>query len=244
MNFKLEKDNTILILLLYCDRPESIKYTLESIKNQPYKNWILAFCDDSVKEYGENIVRNIFDEDEIRKTRFYCTYDTQEAKDLRNEEYQKLNNPGHKIGTVIFKLFNKAIDENDHDICLFLCDDDALFENHLDKLNEYYISNPDVIYSYSNIILFDNRYEKYYESNVLKHRFSRTGKQHGYYNLDTSQVSWRSLVYKKDNLKFNEEPHHCFDAFWYDKLYQKYGLCEPNFLISQYKNFHREIYNL
>ena len=243
MNFKIENDNKILIMLLYYQRPTQVRDSLVSLKNQPYKNWHLAFIDDGSEDSGEQIVKSIFNEEELKKVTFYNTNDTKEEKKKRSIQFfeeTKIEHPG----TLAYNYFNTAMNEHDFDIAMFLCDDDAIYENHLSELNSFYLNNPNIVYSYSNIILFDHRYEKYYESNVKSHRFLRIGKVRGYFNLDTSQVSWRSSVFKKDNLRLREGLYPYFDAYWYEALYQKYGLCEPNFLISQYKNFDRNIYNL
>ena len=42
MNFKIEKDNTILVLLPTYNRVDGLTRALESIKRQDYKNWKIA----------------------------------------------------------------------------------------------------------------------------------------------------------------------------------------------------------
>ena len=47
---KRKKDNIILILMPYYNRPKDVLLALNSIKNQSYKNWRLVFVDDGSDE--------------------------------------------------------------------------------------------------------------------------------------------------------------------------------------------------
>jgi glycosyltransferase involved in cell wall biosynthesis len=80
---KRKKDNIILILMPYYNRPKDVLLALSSIKNQSYKNWRLAFVDDGSDEPGEDIVRGFFEEKDLDKVIFYNTGDTKEIKQKR-----------------------------------------------------------------------------------------------------------------------------------------------------------------
>lgn len=245
MNFNLEKDNVFLIIMPYYNRPEIVKDALNSIRKQKYKNWKIAFIDDGSDVEGKNVVENFFNKEELQKTSFYNTYDTREIKNKRKLDYAHLKGSHDNIsGAFPIPKFNQAMNDHNFDIAFFLCDDDLLYDDYLENLNLYYQNNPEVMYSYSNVVLFDRRYQKPEESNAFKNRFTKRGLVRGYFNLDTTQVSWRSQIFKKDGVKFNEDMHYNFDAEWYEILYQNYGLCHPNFLISQYKDFDINAFNL
>src|SRR5437588_1330755 len=65
----------ILIILLYWDRPKMIKNALNSIKEQNYDNWELAFIDDGSEVPGEPIVKEIL-KDHLDKVKIIRTETT------------------------------------------------------------------------------------------------------------------------------------------------------------------------
>jgi glycosyltransferase involved in cell wall biosynthesis len=234
---KRKKDNIILILMPYYNRPKDVLLALSSIKKQSYKNWRLAFVDDGSDEPGKDIVRSFFEEKDLDKVTFYNTGDTKEIKQKRRlDNLHKRGSENINFGSFFVPYFNKAMESIDFDIALFLSDDDFLNNNYLNQLNNYYNMYPDIIYSFCNIILYEqiNENETLYSTN--SNRFTWKEAIHPHYNLDGSQVSWRSKCFK-DGCRFSEEYLGYWDAEWYGTLQIKYGKCEYNKLIGQYKRF-------
>ena len=244
MNFKIEKDNTILVLLPTYNRVDGLTRALESIKRQDYKNWKIALVDDGCIVPAKDIASGIFDEDELKNVIFYHTNESAETKLERKNKSTGYDTRDQHAGAYFFPTINQAMNENDFDIGIFLCDDDLLITGYFSALNTFYKHNAEVMYSYSNCVLFDERYEDWQSARTLIHRFLRIGKVNPFMNLDTSQVSWRSSVFKIDGCRLLETSHSNFDAHWYQSIANVHGLCAPNFLLSQYKNFDRNIFNL
>ena len=245
MQFTLNKNNKFLIILMYYNRPEGLIRALESIRSQSYSNWHVAFIDDGSDLAGEDIVKDYFTEEELSKVTFYNTNDTREIKKSRALAHKHLNGfDDRHSGMWLNPMFNKAVKENEHDLALFLCDDDLLQEKYLSNLNRFYNANHGTDYSYSLVILFDERHHNWKDMTVVTNRFFCTEPIHPYFRLDTSQVSWRSSVYLMDNVWFDEEFHNYFDAFWYKRLFEKYGPCVFNGMVGQYKNFDEDAFHL
>jgi glycosyltransferase involved in cell wall biosynthesis len=245
MNFKIEKDNTILLIIPTYNRVEGLKRAVTSVLNQDYKKWKIAVIDDGCIIPAKDIVREITNEEDLSKIYFYYTGENAETKLARkNKNKDSYDSVDQHAGALFFPAINKAMSEIDFDIASFLCDDDLLVTGYLTAINIFYKCNPEIIYSYSNCVLFDERYENWWDARTLMHRFTRIGKVHPFMKLDTSQVSWRSKVFKEDGCRLLETPHSNFDAYWFNQIADIYGLCPPNLLISQFKNFDRNIFNL
>ena len=244
MRFSLNKNNKFLIILMYYNRPEGLIRALESIRSQSYSNWHVAFIDDGSDLAGKDIVKDFFTEEELEKVTFYNTNDTREVKKSRALAHKHLSGSEKHSGMWLNPYFNKAVKENEHDIALFLCDDDLLQEFYLYNLNKYYNENHGTDYSYSLVILFDERHHNWKDMTAVTNRFFCTEPIHPYFRLDTSQVSWRSSVYLQDNVWFDEEFHNFFDAYWYKRLFEKYGPCVFNGMVGQYKNFDKDSFHL
>ncbi len=229
---------------MYHERPKQLLRALESVRNQKHKNWHIAFIDDGSVESGEKIIREFFTPEEIEKVTFYNTNDTPEIKKQRAEKHKHLTGSDDKnSGMWLNPYFNKAVRENKHDIALFLCDDDVLQEFYLDNLNNFYNNNISIQYSYCVLILFDERYHNWIDRTDLNNRFLYLEPMNPFFHLDTAQVSWRSSSYTEDNVWFDETYHLFFDAYWYKRLYEKYGACVCNNIVGQYKNFDKEAFH-
>lgn len=223
---------------MYYNRPNQLIRALNSIRIQNHTNWHVAFIDDGSEQSGEKIVRDFFTDEELEKVTFYNTNDTPEIKKQRAEDYKHLKGSDDKnSGMWLNPYFNKAVKENKHDIAFFLCDDDVLQELYLNNLNKYYNTNPDIMYSYCVVILFDERHHNHLDRTDINSRFLYFHPINPYFHLDTAQVSWRAEAYNKDGIWFDEEYHLFFDAYWYKRLAEKYGLCVCNMIMGQYKNF-------
>jgi glycosyltransferase involved in cell wall biosynthesis len=111
-----------------------LKNALESLLAQTSKNFKVAFIDDGSKKHGRPIVEKMIG-DSVEVS-FYRSNKTTE---------QKINGD-IEVG----RLLNQAIDEaTDCKVIQPLNDDDALFPNAIELLEEYYGANPTVQASWS-----------------------------------------------------------------------------------------------
>lgn len=218
----------VLILLAYFERPNMIKIALESIKRQSYHNWEVAFCDDGINYLGKPIVETMFSEKDLNKFKFYATGDSPE---------QKKKQGGSKHG----QMLNDAITESDADIAFILCDDDALYQDYLKNLVNFYEENTSSIYSYGKVSIYNpNDFISFEElkdnfNNVLNHR---SGPISPAYTVDASQVSWRLKNFKEVGIKFLSPQTAALDANLYQQLEAAFGKCDANECIAQYKGLY------
>lgn len=217
----------VSILTSYFNRPNMIRYTAESIKNQSHKDWEWIFVDDSSDYPGKPIIEEILKE-ESSKVKFYHTCDTYENKQKRFSTH------GH--------YWNRALLESDSDVCIILCDDDALYPGYLEHLCKWYEKNPVKFYSYGHSVTFNpfdiqSLLEIEFHN---KYHLNRTDDINPYLQLDASQVSWRTSVFhRKDvSVRFPSFQTFCLDAELFKQLYPLYGSCVFNNLITQYKAIH------
>jgi len=123
------------------------------------------------------------------------------------------------------KLMNDKLDSTDADIAIILCDDDALVEGYLRKLNDYYQNHKG--YSYCHVI----------EYNPLSKAVSKalsplnlTEDIIPQCKVDASQVSWSI-----GESRFSEDRTLNLDAFLFGVLYLLHGRCPFNGIVGQYK---------
>lgn len=224
-------DNKILILLFYYNRPKMVRNALQSIKEQTYKNWELAFIDDGSNPPGSPIVLEMFNDEELSKTEFYRIEDTPEIKSKRG-------------GSVFGFWTNVAIQKSTAEIAIMLCDDDALCPDYLEYLNEYYKMNPKINYGYCYVKYFDPSTQDYREGNE-KPKYFHPGSTYTLNNydgpidplckIDASQVSWRTKCHEEKNIWFQYPLTRGLDADLFRKMYKEYGPCYPTFTYGQYK---------
>lgn len=217
----------ILVLLFYYDRPEIVKNALDSIAKQTYDNFEVAFIDDGSKHNGEEVVREMFGEDEILdKFHFIRIEDTPE---------EKAKQGGSRLGLAA----NIAMTVRHPDVVLMLCDDDALMPGYLEYLSEYFQINPEVNHCYSKVKFFNPTKESYLEA-TSQPSYSHAGSTYAPLNnktgaikcegLDASQVAWR----KRCDVKFPYPHTRCHDSVVYKQL-QDAGLCYPTGIVGQCK---------
>jgi len=236
MNFKLDDDKTILVIMPYYNRPTDVLRSLESLSKQSHKNWKLAFIDDGSEEPGENVVKDFLSEDDLKKVFFYNTNDTPEIKKQRILDNPEIHGANDKnAGHFFVPFINLAISDVKHDVALFLCDDDFMHIDYLRKLNNYYNNHEDVPYSFCNIVLYQIKNNKMYFSDE-HNRFYFDKPVYPYFRLDGSQVSWTKKCYE-DGCSFSEDLHVYWDAEWFKVLQNKYGVCTYNKIVGQYKSF-------
>ena len=223
-----KKDMKVLILLAYFERPNMVKTALESIKRQSYHNWEVAFCDDGINYLGKPIVEEIFSKKYLKKIKFYATGDSPE---------QKKNQGGSKHG----QMLNEAMQESDADIAFILCDDDALYKDYLKNLVNFYNNNPNSIYSYGKVSIYNPNDFISFETlednfnNMLNHREGSISPAN---TVDASQVSWRLNNFKEAGIKFPSPQTVALDANLYQQLEAAFGKCHANECVAQYKGIY------
>jgi len=219
----------VSILCCYYNRPNMVRFALNSIKNQSYKNWELIFVDDASEFPGDPVVREILSAD-IDKIKFYNT-----------------NDPEKKEGESVFgKYWNIGSLESDSDISIMLCDDDALMPNYLESLVNWYSNNPEQNYSYCHLNIFDPYQVKSLEEVKLNTDYvlNHTGHINPYSMVDASQVSWKTDAIRLHGVRFPYPKTSSLDAVLYAQLVQIYGLCPFNGIIGQYKGVHSDQLNV
>jgi len=217
-----------LILLAYYKRPILVLNALTSIKKSTYDNWHLAFIDDSGDEcFKEKLFSFGLNNSKI-------TY-----YPIGESEEHKVKQGGSTHG----KYINKAIQEIDSDVAIFLCDDDALTHNYLWKLNKYFVANLDVNYCYSKVLFYNPNKESYVNSKTTtyyRHPGSTYNINHNvplnpFCRLDASQVAWRTKCNKEYNIWFPYPKTKNLDAALFIQLYEKFGNCQPTGFYGQCK---------
>lgn len=218
--------------MTYYNRPKLVRNMLQSIKDSTYNNWELVFIDDGSQFSGKEIVEEMMP-DKLDKVIFY-------GGSLTSEEKMK-------IETRQAEYYNDAIKNTDADIGLFLCDDDVLILDYLEKLNIFYLKNPKVMYSYSHVIPFDSNIDGFDYAIPYRPGFftlkqytflNKTTPINPYCNLDSTQLSWRMSALREKSITITPERQKDFDADIGAKLFAAYGTCMYNGCWSQYKNLH------
>lgn len=225
-------ENKITILLPYYNRPNFVRLALESLKTQSYTNWQLFFCDDGSEIGGEKILDEILPE---YKNVWYSNTNT------TVEEKQCLG------GSIFGHYLNEFILETESDICIFLCDDDALYPNYLQNLNEWYNHNENQ-YSFSHVqpfkwkagITYDQIAENLTNEFTLNFNLNHGKAVHPVNYVDASQVSWRTKTFKDDGIRFNSPQTANLDSHLFAQFSANYGICEYNGFISQFKCVHSD----
>lgn len=225
------KDNKILILLFYYNRPEIVKNALKSINKSSYKNFTIAFIDDGSPNPGKPIVEQTLDPELLSKVTFYNTNHTIEDKIAQG-------------GSIFGKLANEAIENTQCDLSIMLCDDDALTPGYLEYLNSYFNLNPEVNHCYSKVLFFDPTKEDYTKSKDST-TFSHPGTTYNlnhyttpinpYCKVDSSQVAWKVKCNKEQNIWFPFPQTRNLDAALYKELYNKCGPSYPTHFYGQCK---------
>ncbi len=228
---KVPKNQQILILLLYFDRPNMVRNALYSIllASRFYKNWILAVNDDASSVPAEPIVRDIMHE-HMDKVKFYKLEMT----------------PGEKIkaGGVMGACVNDIIKDNEADLGIMLCDDDALYPTYLKNLNKYFHNNPGITSCHSNVIPYNPLKETFYSA-IRNHKLDMKFWLNAHKEpicaaskVDASQVAWRISCNKNKNAWFLSPCPKNHDHFFYEQLYRRCGPTHYSGFISQYKGWH------
>ncbi len=214
-------DIKFLIILVYFERPNMVENALCSIRSQTYSNYHVAFIDDGSKMEGSNVAVRYINRDRLT---LYRVEDTVE---------QKIQQGGSRHG----EIMNIAIDENPSDVVVILCDDDALMNDYLEKLNEFYIANPECSYSYCHVRPFNpfHQFPMRFEMDKRSYFTNITHPVNASCVLDSSQVTYRTDCNNVAPYRQYQTTNH--DAVLYADLYEVFGPCVYNGIEGQYKGY-------
>lgn len=224
----------VLILSPYYNRPLLVKKMLASIiaADEHHSDWELGILDDNSPHPVEPIIQCMMSgyRDRIRIINSGLTFEDKVEK-----------------GIVLGMYANMGIRESDADIGIFLCDDDQLYPTYLRDLSLYFETNPDVLYCYSKIHLFNPLTQESGEVDCLHHKYNQwnvpidpSGK------VDASQVAWRLSCCKEYGAWFEETTKIVDNMPWgkdtdrsfFENLHEKCGPAQPSGLVAQYKGIH------
>jgi len=214
--------NKFLILMCYYNRPNLVRFALNSVKQQSYKNWEICFVDDGSEFSAKDIVEEILSE-EKDKVYYFNTKHTTEEK--------KLN------GGSIFGLFwTIRCQISDADYGIMLCDDDALVPDYLNNLNMYLQNNEK--WCYSHYISYDPYIQNSFHPEKIIAELSCpfiTQDVNPDSILDASQVAFSLKAFKNNNVSFGYPLTANLDSDLYRKLFPIYGSCKFNNMYGQFK---------
>lgn len=199
---------------------------LTSVLKSTYDNWFLTLIDDSGNRGFEEVFNSYnFDKSKSKYLSIGIT----------DEEKQKMG------GSIFGNFINEAIVNVDSDVIIILCDDDALTHHYMEKLNEYYINNPNVMWSYCHVSFYNPNEQPYTEA-ILR---DSTGRLNFLNNsttpikprntVDSSQVSFRRRTFIENDTWFPFPKTANLDADIFRDLYDKIGDCPFNNIIGQCK---------
>lgn len=215
----------ILIILPYFNRPNMVRFALDSIAAYKRDNYDLGIIDD-----GSVVpIRTVLD-------KYLWTEDFVTICETDDSIEQKIAQGGSRHGHFI----NELIDGSNADIGIILCDDDALYPGYLEGLEEYYETHPDVNYSYGHVETYSPYEDKNYNSitgNPISFLNNHFYPIDPFCQVDASQVSWRMGPYKHANISFPALQTSALDADVFKQMYQSWGPCQYNGLVTQYKGW-------
>ena len=224
-------ENTkFLIILAYYKRPKMVLNALNSIKNLKYLNWQLDFIDDSGDDaFKEDLLNLGLDNSKVN---YISTYDTDEMKKSIGGSRH-----GH--------FMNESIKKSDADVVVILCDDDAIIEDGLNKLDAFYTKNPEVRWAYSFVKYYNPIMESIEQASEDYERIRKYGStvnlnvDHGPTSpanrCDSTQVTFRRENFTERNVWYPSPMTRALDYHIYTTMYAHYGPCYPTLEYVQYK---------
>jgi glycosyltransferase involved in cell wall biosynthesis len=220
------------LIIAYYKRPKIVRNALDSILKLKYDNWHLTFVDDSGDDdFKDTFLNYGFDKDKI-------TY-----VPIMMSDEEKIKNGGSMFG----KYVNDAIIQSDCDIVILICDDDAMDSEYLNNLNDFYNNNPDDVWGYSHVKLFNPNVEHYSEADNKSYVYDWSDKFvnlnintipiHPFHRLDSSQVTFRKSAMVNGNVWYDYPRTANLDADIFMKMFNKYGACKFTECYGQYKGW-------
>jgi len=221
-----------LILLFYYERPKMLTNALLSVKNSTYQNWELCIIDDGIRFPATTVIEKCFtpEERESHRISYIQTMDSEASKKIRG---------GSQFGMYA----NLAIKASDADIVIMLCDDDLLKPDYMEKLNQFYLENPSIKYSYSHLEFYNPYNGLPQDGNVVNNSYtdylvSHTESINPSGNLDSSQVTWKRESWINDDIQFPSPRTSNLDEVIYEQMYVTWGSCVYNKINGQWKGIH------
>ena len=233
-NEELPENHKFLMILPYFNRPRVVENALRSVveSDKHYKNWELAFLDDSSQYPGIPIAEKVLAP--VLDHRVKLRHSNLTPQD-------KLAGNG-----ILGRFMNQFIKESDADVAIMLSDDDALHPRYLKNLNVWLTQNPHISNCWSEIHPYNPldttfeaaRQQLGNESGIVTSNYRNSHPINGYCKVDSSQTAWRTSCNKEKGVWFRESLPHSHDAFLYDDLYNACGPMYYTGLIAQFKGTH------
>jgi len=146
-------------------------------------------------------------------------------------EYKEKNGSYHGL------YMTNIIKATEADVVQILCDDDALVPGSWEQLLDWYSSNEDM-YAYSHHAIYNPITERWQDVAPTERRFLSTlnGRDETFcdYKRDSSQVSYRSEIFKKEEALYPHPKLTNLDAALYQQL-RRYGSAKYTGLLTQFK---------
>ncbi len=213
--------NKILILMCYYNRPNLVRFALNSVKKQKYKNWEICFVDDGSEKDAHKTILEIMGEESHKVKYFNTNHTAQNKKDH---------------GGSLFGLYwTLACQESECNLGIMLCDDDALTDGYLEKINHFFTEN-DCNWGYSYYLAYDPYEQKDFDNIVVSSKSAEfTHDLNPDSMLDASQVVFKLKAFKENNVEFAYPCTANLDSDLYRKLFPIYGGCKFMNCIGEFK---------
>lgn len=221
----------VAIALAYYKRPKIVLNALNSIKELNYDNWHLFFIDDS----GDESFRSVLSNFGLPKEKY--TY-----VPILDSDEKKISQGGSRHGHFINNVY---YDEN-YDIGVTLCDDDALFPNYLNDLDKFYTKNKDCHWTYCKVLFYNPNIESYKDSTFDPKNKTLNTWTLNYHTtdiapsckVDGAQVSFRLSTFRKLNIKYPSPQTRDCDRSVFEQLQYYLGAtCKNLNAFGQYKGW-------
>lgn len=200
--------------------------------NEHHHDWHLAFGDDGSKIPGAPIVEEIL-KDHLNKV-------TLVQSGMCFDE--KID-----AGLILGRLANEQMAKTDADIAFILCDDDELVPTYLKELSDFFTNNPEVLYCYSKIHLYNPLVQKSSDVSNVVGKYNQWNTPINPVNrVDASQVAWRLKCCHEHGAWFAGSTKFVpgkpwtkdTDKSFFENLYDRCGPCYPSGIVAQFKGVH------
>lgn len=206
-----------LIMLPYYNRPDMVRFAIDSVLSQDHQDWELVICDDESDYRIEAVLQN---------------YQDHRISFLRN----RYKSGEREFGSTHGAMMNVAAQNSKAEVAIILCDDDALYPGYLSGLAEFYKNHPEIHYSYGHVSIYDPTQPRTgLPVTDLGSDLNHMGPINPVCQVDASQVSWR-LTYRTQNI-FPKQQTAALDASVFGWLHELYGPAVFNGLVAQYKGW-------
>ena len=207
--------------MCYYNRPNLVRFALNSVKQQKFKNWEIAFVDDGSDVSAREAISEILG-DEAHKLTYYNTNHTKTEKNAHG-------------GSLFGLYWTLACQETKANIGIMLCDDDALVPGYLQKIDDFFsVKNPN--WCYSHFLGYDPYQQKDFDEIIITERARPlTSDCNPDSILDASQVAFSLKAFQNNDVEFAFPCTANLDSDLYRKLFPLYGPCIFMGCEGQYK---------